>query len=104
MSKLITKCFKIRKNKISVLPYLLEKSKNNWRPFDERDYSICIVGRLSLSKGHKNLMYAFNECLEILPKLKLLIIGDGPEKEALQKLTKSLKQNNRVPFFRGYTK
>ena len=30
MSELITKSFKIKKNKISVLPYLLEKSKNNW--------------------------------------------------------------------------
>ena len=28
MSELITKSFKIKKNKISVLPYLLEKSKN----------------------------------------------------------------------------
>ena len=32
MSELITKSFKIKKNKISVLPYLLEKSKNNWKP------------------------------------------------------------------------
>tara|TARA_B100002019_G_scaffold268269_1_gene260049 strand:- start:542 stop:1639 length:1098 start_codon:yes stop_codon:yes gene_type:complete len=98
MSDLIAKSFKIRKNDISVLPYLLEKSKNNWKPFDERDYSICIVGRLSLSKGHKNLLYAFNECIKTNPKLKLLIVGDGPEKNSLQKLTESLKQKSRVAF------
>ena len=98
MSELITKSFKIKKNNISVLPYLLEKSKNNWRPFDERDYSICIVGRLALSKGHKNLLYAFNECIKSNPRLKLLIVGDGPEKNNLQKLTESLKQKNHVAF------
>ena len=98
MSELITKSFKIKKNKISVLPYLLEKSKNNWRPFDKRDYSICIIGRLSLSKGHKNLLYAFNECIKTNPKLKLLIVGDGPEKNTLQKITESLSQKNSVDF------
>ena len=98
MSDLISESYKIKKNKMSVLPYLLEKSKNNRKPIDKREFSICIVGRLSLSKGHKNLLYAFNECIEIIPKLKLLIIGDGSEKETLQKLTKSLKQNNRVVF------
>ena len=53
---------------------------------------------MSLSKGHKNLLYAFNECIKINPKLKLLIVGDGPEKNTLQKLTESLKQKNRVAF------
>ena len=72
MSELITKSFKIKKNKISVLPYLLEKSKNNWKPIDKREFSICIVGRLSLSKGHKNLLYAFNECIKIVSKTKAL--------------------------------
>jgi glycosyltransferase involved in cell wall biosynthesis len=98
MSDLITKSFKIEKDKISVLPYLLEKSKNNWKPIEKREFSICIVGRLSLSKGHKNLLYAFNECIKIDPKLKLLIVGDGPEKKTLQKLTKSLKQKSHVVF------
>jgi len=98
MSKLITKSFKIKKNKISVLPYLLEKSKNNWRPFGKRDYNVCIVGRLSLSKGHKDLLYAFNDCINEFPKLKLLVVGDGSEKESLQKLTKTLNQKNRVIF------
>ena len=98
MSELVNKSFKIKKNKISVLPYLIEKSKNNWKPLDKREFSICIVGRLSLSKGHKNLLYAFNECIKTNPKLNLLIVGDGPEKNTLQKLTESLKQKNRVAF------
>ena len=98
MSELITKSYKIKKNKISVLPYLLEKSKYNWRPLDKREFNICIVGRLSLSKGHKNLLYAFNECIKKNPKLKLLIVGDGPERNTLQKLTESLKQKNHVTF------
>ena len=98
MSDLIIKSYKIKKDKISVLPYLLEKSKNNWEPLNKRELSICIVGRLSLSKGHENLLYAFNECTKIDPKLKLLIIGDGPEKNTLQKITESLRQKNSVAF------
>ena len=98
MSDLITKSFKIKKNKISILPYLLEKSKNNWRPIDKREFSICIVGRLSISKGHKDLLYAFNECIKENPNLKLLIIGDGPEKKSLKELTESLEQKDRVTF------
>tara|TARA_A100001011_G_C14287517_1_gene834515 strand:+ start:563 stop:1651 length:1089 start_codon:yes stop_codon:yes gene_type:complete len=98
MSKLIAKFFKIKKNKISVLPYLLEKSKNNYKPFEDRDFSICIVGRLSFSKGHQDLLYAFNDCKEKYPKLKLLIIGDGKEKNTLQKLTESLGLEGHVTF------
>ena len=98
MSELIFKSFKIKKNKIFVLPYLLEKSKNNWRPFDKRDYNICIVGRLSLSKGHKDLLSAFKDCIKIDPKLNLIIAGDGPEKNILQNLAESLEQKNHVTF------
>ena len=98
MSELITKSFKIKKNKISIIPYLLEKSKNNWRSIDKREFSICIVGRLSISKGHKDLLYAFNECTKENPILKLLIVGDGPEKKSLEELTESLELKNHVTF------
>ena len=63
-----------------MVSYLLEKSKNSWNPLENRDLSICIVGRLSISKGHKEILYAFNECIKKNSKLKLLIVGDGPEK------------------------
>ena len=98
MLKLISRFFNIKKDKISVLPYLLEKSKYNWKPFDDRDFSICIVGRLSLSKGHQDLLYAFNDCKETHPNLKLLIIGDGTEKNNLQKLILSLGLKKHVSF------
>ena len=98
MSDLINQHFKIKKDKISVLPYLLKESKNNLRPREERKFNICIVGRLSKSKGHKDLLHAFNNCIDEFPKLKLLIVGDGPEKKPLQNLAKSLGQKNRIVF------
>ena len=98
MSNLITRFFNIKKRKISVLPYLLRNSKNNWKPLEDRDHSICIVGRLSLSKGHADLLHAFNACKEIYPDLKLLIIGDGPEKHTLEKLTAFLELSGNVSF------
>ena len=59
MSELISKFFKIKKNKISVSPYLIEETKTNYKNYNNRNFSICIVGRLAPSKGHQELLFAF---------------------------------------------
>ena len=98
MSEMITSVFKIKKNKISVLPYLLEKKKKAKRNYKIRERKICIVGRLSPSKGHKDLLYSFADCKKKLSDLKLMIVGDGPEEKNLKNLTKSLDLNKDVEF------
>jgi len=99
MSELIEQFYKIKKKYIYVLPYLLRQSKENRKNFNDRSYSICIVGRLALSKGHKELLYSFSDCKNQHPKLKLFIVGDGPEKKELEKLAKNLKINKKVIFY-----
>jgi len=98
MSELINSFYSIKKSKISVQPYLLKKSDFEYKNFNSREFSVCIVGRLALSKGHKNLLYAFSDCLNMHPKLKLIIVGDGPEKEKLESLSQSLNLKNHVIF------
>src|SRR3989344_1716514 len=56
------------------------------------------VGRLAEKKGLTYLMKAMPLVLKQYPKAKLLIIGDGPEKERLIKETKELGVDRSVAF------
>jgi glycosyltransferase involved in cell wall biosynthesis len=44
-----------------------------------------IVGRLTGQKGHSVLLEALPEVINRLPEVALLVIGDGPERQALEK-------------------
>lgn len=59
---------------------------------------ILSVGRLSPEKGHKFLISAFSQ-IENVNSWKLGLVGDGPEKENLQELSKSLGIEDRVEFY-----
>ncbi|MBI1936238.1 glycosyltransferase [Candidatus Woesearchaeota archaeon] len=59
---------------------------------------ILFVGRLAEKKGTEYLIRAIPMVLEKLPNSKLLIVGDGPEKERLENLTNELKLNRNVIF------
>lgn len=60
-------------------------------------YDAVFCGRLVPNKGVVELLKA----IELLPKAKLLVIGDGPERQKLQGLTTRLKIGHRVEF-RGW--
>ncbi len=59
---------------------------------------ILFVGRLAEKKGVEYLIRAIPLVLEKLPNSKLLIVGDGPEKEKLTNLTKKLNLEEYVIF------
>lgn len=70
---------------------------------DFKSFVIGNVGRLETVKGHKYLIDAFkkiNEECQLIP-LKLLIIGDGDEKENLENYVKELNLEDKV-IFTGY--
>jgi len=54
------------------------------------------IGRLTKQKNFKLLINAFAEISTKLPKLKLIIIGEGEEKNKLQRLISELGLNNKV--------
>jgi glycosyltransferase involved in cell wall biosynthesis len=62
---------------------------------------ILFVGRLIDGKGLPDLFDAFARLSE--PKIKLLIVGDGPQKENLLRQAKSLNISEKVSFL-GYRK
>jgi len=101
----------IDKNKIIVLPNFVDfnvfnRSNIKWNIEDEKnklgikkdEFVVGFVGRLAKVKGCEYLLKA-------LPYLdfpyKVIIAGDGPEKNNLNELAKSLKVDNKIIFL-GY--
>jgi glycosyltransferase involved in cell wall biosynthesis len=61
-------------------------------------YVIGTISRLDSVKNHPLLIKAFNLFLVKYPKSKLLIIGDGPQRECLQTLVNNLGLLDKVIF------
>lgn len=60
--------------------------------------SIVYMGRLSYEKSIDQVIGAFKLTLSSMPNLKLMIIGDGPERENLEKLVSKLDIKKKVIF------
>ena len=65
-----------------------------------KDYfNVVSICRLSSEKGINKSIEAVKYCLEKNLKVKYHIVGDGPEKNRLQELTRRLGLNNNVFFY-----
>jgi glycosyltransferase involved in cell wall biosynthesis len=64
----------------------------------DTDHNIIFVGTLRQIKGVRYLIEAMSIIRLNNPHVKLMIVGDGEEKEYLQKLTSDLNLNNCVSF------
>jgi len=73
--------------KITVLPHFQELPA---RPEPAEGAHVLYFGRLSREKGVEDVIRA----MEGLPQLSLVVAGEGPQKEELQQLTRSLKLQN----------
>jgi glycosyltransferase involved in cell wall biosynthesis len=62
---------------------------------------VCTIARLDTQKGQIYLLNAAVSILEELPKTRFLIVGDGPDRNMLEKVAKKLGILNRV-IFTGY--
>ncbi|QKX95032.1 glycosyltransferase [Candidatus Phytoplasma asteris] len=62
------------------------------------DFVCLYVGRLSPEKDISYLISAFASFCQNHPQSKFVIVGDGPEKKALQKQVKQLQIENNVLF------
>jgi glycosyltransferase involved in cell wall biosynthesis len=76
---------------------LYKDNKNNIYSTKPR---IAIIGRLVKVKRHDLLLNAISRCIERIPTMICLIIGEGPEREHLKQLTQHLNLSERV-FFLG---
>ncbi len=68
------------------------------KSFGIENKSVIYMGRLSYEKNIDKVIKAFAIMLEKNPELKLMIVGDGPEKQKLENLVKELKIKNKVIF------
>ncbi len=81
-------------NKFNPLKY----SKTLKKKYNHDGNLLLYVGRLSKKKGLEYLISAMPEIIKAFPKTRLLIVGDGEEKEKLIALTQKRKMNNYVTF------
>jgi glycosyltransferase involved in cell wall biosynthesis len=98
----------VRHNSVTVPPEVSEESKSALRQLLEianDEHVVLAVGRLSYEKGHRDLVAAIAELREIDPslKFKLIIVGEGPEREQLERAI-TQKSLNQFVLFAGQTK
>lgn len=61
-------------------------------------YDLLFIGRLTENKGVLNLILAVKKVSNTYPDINLFIIGDGPEKENLERLVQKQNLRNNVTF------
>ncbi len=64
----------------------------------KKDFVILFVGRLAAEKNVEFLINAHKKIIEKNKDIKLLIVGDGPDKEKYEKLSKSLGLEDYIIF------
>ena len=84
-------------------PISLTAQKNDFRNSISDKNFIVTAGRLIPEKGYDNLIHAFKNFSENQPDIKLIILGDGPEKDNLHKLIINLELTGSV-FLKGFVK
>lgn len=90
----------ISKNKIKLLrDPVIDRFKN----YSRRKKFIFSAGRLTRQKNFEHLLYQFKEISKKDNNVKLIIAGDGEEKDKLNNIIKNLKINNKVRLI-GYKK
>ena len=63
-----------------------------------KDFAVCYIGRLSAEKGLKHLITALSMIEAGAEHVKLVIIGDGPQKQELKELAEKHRVGERVVF------
>ena len=79
------------------------KVHNEFKKFADTIYEnsfpkLITISRLDGRKSHRNILMTIKNLLPKFPKLKYVSIGDGEEKNNLEKLKKELGLNNEVVF------
>lgn len=97
----------IQKSKISIIPNpidieeLKRHSIKHFKP--EFDNFILHIGRFTIEKGQDFLIESFYRVAEVEPNVRLILIGEGPEKEQLVQKVSTGKFVNRILFLNNKT-
>jgi glycosyltransferase involved in cell wall biosynthesis len=87
-------------NKIEVAPLGVDPGVFVPRPFREnpKRFEIICVGRLAPMKGHNILIGAVDQLLKEGRNVRLRIVGDGPDRDMLERNVKNRKLTESVVF------
>jgi glycosyltransferase involved in cell wall biosynthesis len=110
VKKYFTKKISIPKNKIRVIYYGVDRDyftkKKNFRKtkvaklinknLEKKDFLICCIARHVKQKSLDFLILSFAEFTKKNPNSKLLLIGDGPERKNLVKISKENNIFNKI--------
>lgn len=66
--------------------------------FKETDFIVLYVGRIAAEKSIPFLIEVHRDLVKSCPNMKLLIVGDGPDRESYEELVKKYKINDSVTF------
>lgn len=83
-------------NGYDVNAILTERDKKSFVALEKDVFYFVTVGRLDAQKGHWHLIRAFSKVAKVCPNAKLLIVGQGREKEYLEKLINIWEVNDKV--------
>ncbi len=86
---------KIRRNSI-VIENPVKSNLPRWSNYKKHDDSIVTACRLEKSKNIPMLLLAFSKIIMKYDEFKLLIFGDGPEKENIYHLIEKMNLKNNV--------
>jgi len=100
--------FKVNPNKITVIYNGIELNNLPKKvqiqnvlkemKLDSRYPIVGSIARLSPEKGQKYLLRAIREVLKVRPRVQFVIVGDGPLRDALEKLSTNMGLNKNVLF------
>ncbi len=99
-SQLMQLCSPSQWHKFEITPLGVDAEKFAPRPFRENPeiFEIICVGRLVPVKGQHVLLAAVKDLLAAKYNLRLRFVGDGPDRESLEKYTRENALQNNVMF------
>ena len=95
------KRYKILKNGVDLKQFSFDENIRNTYRAElglESSFVIGNVGRFMPQKNHDFIISVFSEALKIIPNAKLLLIGDGPDKQNIEKKAKKLGVYDKIVF------
>lgn len=106
--------YKVDKNKAVVINNFCEIDKiqkasncenmtNDEKAFFEKYKIIISMGRLTYQKGQWYMIRAFKQVIKEIPEVRLVILGEGEEKEKLQNLIEQLNMQEYIKLY-GFRK
>lgn len=94
----LTEIYHVKKNRIAKIPnpVILNKTSYTLREWPYGDHTVICVGRHVEVKQQDIAIKAFSRVAELVEDAKLIICGEGPQKQYLEKVVKALHLQDKV--------